>query len=131
MSNHRKSHRSPRPNKLNFYIHELSQGETNDLTETNPDDLFDEIDLMRVAIRRIFTLIKEESDLRIVLQALNAVTNACSRMAVIMATQKQVLEDTDQKGLDLDSALTQAMEGVKCSLPVPPQLPSGSPSAER
>jgi hypothetical protein len=116
---------------LNFYIRSMDRTEKHDLSATAPDDLLDEIDLMRVAIRRIFDLIESEKNLRVVLQALNAVTNACGRMAQVMSTQQSMDARSARTGANINLAVSQALEEITCSLPVPPQLPSGAPSEER
>ncbi|MCL4562311.1 MAG: hypothetical protein M1281_17075 [Chloroflexi bacterium] len=111
--------RTPTPNqtstlKHGFYARRFRRGEMDDLDLTGPVRLADEIQMMRVVIRRVFDQANDEAaDLETWSQALETLGAAASRLATLLRTQNH-LDKHDKEVTDaLSHALSQVLEGME------------------
>ena len=92
-----------------FYAGLFLPGELNDLRQAMELTLTGEIDMLRVVMRRVFDrLIEDSDDLKAWVGALNVLSAATQRLAVLVRTQKQLGEDR----VDAAGALSQAINEV-------------------
>ncbi len=94
---------------VNFYAGLFLPGELNDLKQAMELSLMGEIDMLRVVMRRVFNrMIEDSDDLKAWVGALNVLSAATQRLAVLVRTQKQLGEDR----AGLTGALSQALGEV-------------------
>ena len=92
-----------------FYAGLFLPGELNDLRQAMELSLTGEIDMLRVVMRRVFNrLIEDSDDLKAWVGALNVLSAATQRLAVLVRTQKQLGEDRT----GVTGALSQAISEV-------------------
>lgn len=94
-----------------FYAGLFLPGELNDLRQAMELSLTGEIDMLRVVMRRVFNrMIEDSDDLKAWVGALNVLSAATQRMAVLVRTQKQLGEDRAGLAGALSQALSEALK---------------------
>lgn len=94
-----------------FYTGLFLPGELNDLRQAMELSLTGEIDMLRVVMRRVFNrLIEDSDDLKAWVGALNVLSAATQRLAVLVRTQKQLGEDRAGVAGALSQALSEALK---------------------
>lgn len=80
---------SPKPG---FYAHRFRQAEASDLAQSSERGLEDEIQLLKVIIRRVFELAEDESqdNLENWIKVLSACANAMARQSTLLKAQSQL-----------------------------------------
>jgi hypothetical protein len=92
-----------------FYGRRFHRGEIEDLDQTGPVRLVDEIAMMRVIMRRVFEQANDEAaDLETWSQMLETLGAASSRLALLLRTQNHL----DKHDKDVTDALSQALSQV-------------------
>jgi hypothetical protein len=94
-----------------FYAGLFLPGELNDLRQAMELSLAGEIDMLRVVMRRVFNrLIEDSDDLKAWVGALNVLSAATQRLAVLVRTQKQLGEDRAGVAGALSQALSEVLK---------------------
>jgi hypothetical protein len=91
-----------------FYSRRFRGQEHRDLENGLQDGLQDEINLLRVQIRRLADLAEGQTDLKEAIQTLTAIGLGCTRLAGMLRTQRELGEDEN----DLTKAINEAVEDI-------------------
>lgn len=103
-----------------FYSKSFSRGEREALSALLAEGLQDEVAMLRVSIRRVFSLTDPSADLpqgeqaEVAMRALNTLSQACSRLGYLLQ-----LESKMGGGSSIGEAITMALEQVIADLGVP------------
>lgn len=94
-----------------FYAGLFLPGELEDLRQAMELSLTGEIDMLRVVMRRVFNrLIEDSDDLKAWVGALNVLSAATQRLAVLVRTQKQLGEDRVDAAGDFSQAISEVLK---------------------
>jgi hypothetical protein len=97
--------------KHGFYSQAFRSQEAADLDTIPAGDLLDEIAMLRVAARRVFNLSQEEDNPDKLMDSLNGLGLASTRLAGLMRTQKLLGSQQDQAAkIAISNALQEIME---------------------
>lgn len=100
--------------KHGFYSRAFRAGEAADLAALRDVQLLDEVNLLRVFLRRLAEAARDEADLETIIHSLNAAGLASSRLATILRIHHDLVGDqTSPVRLALSQALTETMKELK------------------
>jgi hypothetical protein len=104
----------PSPSGGGFYAGIFLPGELEDLTQAMELNLTDEIDMLRVLMRRVFNrLIEDSDDLKTWVGALNVLSAATQRLATLVRAQKQLGEDRTGVAGSISQALGELLQEMR------------------
>lgn len=110
--------------KYGFYSRQFRELENTDLTRVS-DGLKDEINMLRVLIRRMFALASDEDgDLEQMAGCLNALGMASTRLANLLRTDQKLSVDRSEFAGSLNQALAETIQ----SLSKPERKRGGKPN---
>ena len=97
-----------------FYARDFQPDEIEDLEAALSDGLSDEIAMLRVVTRRVFSLAKGVDDLKEAYAALNALSIASTRLANLLKTQMALGGAMNEQVFEaISEALTEVMEEMR------------------
>ena len=97
-----------------FYTRDFQPDEIEDLEAALSDGLSDEIAMLRVVTRRVFSLAKGVDDLKEAYAALNALSIASTRLANLLKTQMALGGAMNEQVFEaISEALTEVMEEMR------------------
>ena len=115
--------RGAQPNNHNalkhgFYSHNFKAGELSDLDQLTPD-LTNEINLLRVALRRLYEFADEqEPDIKNAIDVLNAVNTTTANIGNLIRLQQVISgQSNDNIAQHLSQALSETIEEIRCRKP--------------
>ncbi len=119
-SSMKKRRRGAQPGNLNalkhgFYSRQLQSGELSDLERVQGGNLQDEIDMLRVVMRRTLELSQEYETPQVMMNTLGALGLASVRIIRLMEAQKSLVEGSKDVARAISQALDEVMEemGIK------------------
>lgn len=119
-SSMKKRRRGAQPGNLNalkngFYSRQLQSGELSDLEKVRGGNLQDEIDMLRVVMRRTLELSQEYETPQVMMKTLGALGLASIRIFRLMEAQKSLVEGSKDVARAISQALDEVMEemGIK------------------
>jgi hypothetical protein len=96
--------------KPGFYSHQFDEVETKDLEALLADGLQDEIDMLRVMMRRVMALAKGVEDQDHAVRSLGSLSLAAIRLARLLKIQKDLGFANDRTKKAISSAISSVME---------------------
>jgi len=115
----RKSELNPQEageDKPGFYSHQFNEVETKDLEALLADGLQDEIDMLRVMMRRVMALAKGVEDQDQAVRSLGSLSLAAIRLARLLKIQKDLGYSNDRTTKAVSSAIFSVMEEWNLSI---------------
>lgn len=95
--------------KHGFYGHTFSLIEASDLESALHEGLQDEIAMLRVSLRRLFSLSKEATDLEDASKILTSLSLACAQLANLLRTHKILVGESKTADDAISTAISQVI----------------------